>query len=226
MSKVDIETVKRLQKYDSATIQNAAIRVRGYVDESEDYTGPELRCFNDGGATVIGYAVTAEVQPLNIPGKILDWNEYYDELANSDFPLISILKDIDNPSGRGASFGDVMAYRHVALGVSGVVIDGSLRDLEGIKEAKCPIWAKGRVPGHGPFNLVSLGKTLEVSGLKISHGDLLVCDQDGITNIPLNYAEEISRVCEDVRKDESNSKDVFSSKDFDYESWRNKDKEY
>ena len=61
MSKVDIETVKRLQKYDSATIQNAAIRVRGYVDESEDYTGPELRCFNDGGATVIGYAVTAEV---------------------------------------------------------------------------------------------------------------------------------------------------------------------
>jgi regulator of RNase E activity RraA len=175
---------------------------------------------------VIGYAVTAEVQPLNIPGKILDWNEYYDELANSDYPLISILKDIDNPSGRGASFGDVMAYRHVALGVSGVVIDGSLRDLEGIKEAKCPIWAKGRVPGHGPFNLVSLGKTIEVSGLKISHGDLLVCDQDGITNIPLNDAEKISRVCEDVRKDESNSKDVFSSKDFDYESWRNKDKEY
>ena len=226
MSKVDIETLKRLQKYDSATIQNAAIRVRGYVDESEDYTGPELKCFNDGGSTIVGYAVTTEVQTLNLPEKILDWNEYYDELENSDFPLISILKDIDNPSGRGASFGDVMAYSLVSLGVSGVVIDGSLRDLEGIKEAKCPIWAKGRVPGHGPFNLVSLGKTIEVSGLKISHGDLLVCDKDGITNIPLNYAEKISRVCEDVRNDEFKSKEVFSSKDFDYESWKNQDKEY
>ena len=226
MSKVDIETLKRLQKYDSATIQNAAIRVRGYVDESEDYTGPELKCFYVGGSTIVGYAVTTEVQTLILPEKILVWNEYYDELANSDFPLISILKDIDNPSGRGASFGDVMAYRHVSLGVSGVVIDGSLRDLEGIKEAKCPIWAKGRVPGHGPFNLVSLGKTIEVSGLKISHGDLLVCDKDGITNIPLNYAEKISRVCEDVRNDEFKSKEVFSSKDFDYESWKNQDKEY
>ena len=229
MNKVDIDIIKRLKKYDSATVQNAAIRVRGFIDQKEDYTSPELRCFNNGGSTVVGYAVTAGVQPLNTPESIIDWNEYYDELANSNFPVISILKDVDSPSGRGAIFGDVMAYRHVALGVSGVVLDGSLRDLAGITKAKCPVWAKGRVPGHGPFNLVSLRQTLEICGLTISQGDLLVCDQDGITNIPVNYAEEISLACEHVRKDESKTQKFFSSKDFDlekYESWKKKDKEY
>ena len=223
MNKVDIDIIKRLKKYDSATVQNAAIRVRGFIDEKEDYTNPELRCFNNGGSTVVGYAITAEVQPVNTPDSIIDWNEYYDELANSNFPVICILKDVDNPLGRGAVFGDGMAFRHVALGAVGVIVEGSIRDLPGIKKARCPVWAKGRVPGHGPFNLVSVAKNLEVSGLNISQGDLLVGDRDGITKVPLKYAEKISKVCDDVRKDESKMHKYFTSKDFNlekYEFWK------
>ena len=39
---VDPAILNDLANYDSATVQNAAILVRGYAPAGEDYTGPDL----------------------------------------------------------------------------------------------------------------------------------------------------------------------------------------
>ena len=42
LNQVDHSIISELSKYDSATVQNAAILVRGYINHTEDYTGPNL----------------------------------------------------------------------------------------------------------------------------------------------------------------------------------------
>ena len=49
-----------------------------------------------------------------------------------------------------------------------------------------PVWATGRVPGHGPFNLIETQTDVEVGDLVIKPGDLIIGDSDGITRIPLS----------------------------------------
>ena len=58
--------INDFKKYDSATVQNAMILVRGYVDANEDYTSPDLKSYNFY-ETIVGVAVTGKVTPLNEP---------------------------------------------------------------------------------------------------------------------------------------------------------------
>ncbi|MBD5654632.1 MAG: hypothetical protein IAI50_05560, partial [Candidatus Eremiobacteraeota bacterium] len=46
----------------------------------------------------------------------------------------------------GAVLGDMLAARAVACGAAGVVADGVIRDVEGIRELGLAVWARGTYP--------------------------------------------------------------------------------
>ena len=54
MKKINSAILEELSKFESATIQNAAIFVRGYVDLGVDYSGPELKCMLPESGTLVG----------------------------------------------------------------------------------------------------------------------------------------------------------------------------
>ncbi|MEC7838121.1 MAG: hypothetical protein VX523_05330, partial [Chloroflexota bacterium] len=151
----------------------------------------------------VGIAVTGKVTPLNEPNSKIDFNDLYVNVKKSEFPVIVVLEDVEKEKGRAAIIGDVMANMARVLGAVGMVAEGSVRDIPGIKKANMPVWGTGRVPGHGPFNLIETQTSVVVSKLKIDPGDLLIADEDGITRIPLEIAEETLEKCEAVRKKES-----------------------
>ncbi|MAU25142.1 MAG: hypothetical protein CL706_07030 [Chloroflexi bacterium] len=190
------------KEFDSATVQNAMILVRGYVDANTDYTSPDLKSYNFD-KPIVGVAVTGKVTPLNEPSSKIDFNDLYGNIKKNDLPVIVVLEDVEKEKGRAAIIGDVMANMARVLGAVGMVAEGSVRDIPGIKKANMPVWGKGRVPGHGPFNLVETQTSVEVAKLKINPGDLLIADEDGITRIPLDIAEETLQKCLEVRKKES-----------------------
>ncbi|MFL2654075.1 MAG: RraA family protein [Dehalococcoidia bacterium] len=190
------------KEFDSATVQNAMILVRGYVDANTDYTSPDLKSYNFD-KPIVGVAVTGKVTPLNEPSSKIDFNDLYGNIKKNDLPVIVVLEDVEKEKGRAAIIGDVMANMARVLGAVGMVAEGSVRDIPGIKKANMPVWGKGRVPGHGPFNLVETQTSVEVANLKINPGDLLIADEDGITRIPLDIAEETLQKCLEVRKKES-----------------------
>ncbi len=147
MANADESILKELAKFDSATVQNAAILVRGYVPAEQDYTGPQLKCMLPEFGTLVGYAITAELMPLHADKAGDDLRiGFYDSLANANAPTIAVLQDVDDPPGRGAIIGDGMCYQMRALGTIGVVAGGSARDVPGIEEAGVGLWATGRVP--------------------------------------------------------------------------------
>jgi regulator of RNase E activity RraA len=222
-----LAVLQALAEYDSATVQNAAILVRGYVPEFDDYSGPELRCMLPGEAPVVGYAITAELTPLHEQPHKVPWDDYYDSIADAGVPTVTVMRDADSPKGRGAIFGDGMAYRHRALGCLGAVVDGSVRDVEGIARAKCSLWATSRVPGHGPFSLVRHGEPVSVAGLLVRPGDIVVCDMDGVTRVPVEIAADVVMTCAEVRKAERKMHEYFSRPGFtrrDYEAWKREQK--
>jgi len=75
-----------------------------------------------------------------------------------------------------------------------------------------PVWGTGRVPGHGPFNLIETQTEVDVAGLKINSGDLLIGDTDGITRVPLDIAEETVIKSQEVREKETKAISAYKSK--------------
>ena len=193
------DIIDGLKEYDSATVQNAMMTIDNYDNEQIDYSGPDLKSYHLQSGTVVGIAVTCKVTPLYEPKKKLDWDEYYDAINKSNLPVIGVIVDIEQNKGRGAVMGDGMALKHKVLGAVGVINGGSIRDLQGIAEVGMSVWATGRVPGHGPFNLIETQTEVEVGDLIIKPGDLIVGDTDGITRVPIEIAEETLKCCKEVR---------------------------
>ena len=91
-----------------------------------------------------------------------------------------------------AYMGDLMGGAAAAIGLSGIIIDGYVRDKTGLAELDIPIYAKGlmqRSPakkGPGEINTI-----VTCAGVKVTPGDLVVGDYDGVTVIPRDRIEEV-----------------------------------
>ncbi|MFL2664394.1 MAG: hypothetical protein ACJ0G8_00285 [Dehalococcoidia bacterium] len=220
---VDDSVLNELSTFDSATVQNAAILVKGYSNHSNDYTGPGLNQYVDSPKTIVGYALTSKWTPLFEKENIIDNKlDFFDNIYKMKIPVIPVLSDVESLPNRGAIMGDGMAYQMKSLGSVGVVVGGNARDINGIKDAKLPLWATGHVPGHGPFQMIEHGTTVEIANLKINQGDILVCDFDGITRIEINIINDVIKMCKEVRKKEKKLHKYFSKSisDSDWENWK------
>jgi len=75
--------------------------------------------------------------------------------------------------------------------VSGVVVDGAIRDLADIKKSKLPVFARAVVPNAGGAQYAgALQKPVACGGQVVQPGDWLVGDDDGVVVIPAARLEE------------------------------------
>jgi 4-hydroxy-4-methyl-2-oxoglutarate aldolase len=83
-------------------------------------------------------------------------------------------------------WGEVLAEAALAAGVVGLVIDGSVRDLEAIRDAGFPVFAAGTaLPGTGKRADGSVGAPIELRGARVEPGDVVVADESGVVVMPL-----------------------------------------
>ena len=151
MTRVDNAVLTGLAEFDSATVYNAVEKVQGV--SNDDYTGPEIQYLTPEFGAVVGYAVTSEVTPLDPTPPNMSWSDYYDVLYETPGPKIAVMKDVDTRPKRAALFGDGMAHIHRKLGVVGAVVEGCVRDLEGIRGGL----PYGHRHGIGPRSLQRAG---------------------------------------------------------------------
>lgn len=212
MTAVDPQILEGFKRLDSATIFNALVLKSGLPNE--EYMTHTIRCLLPEFGNVIGYAVTSEVTTNDPDSPALDWMDYYAYVEATPGPLVAVMKDVDSRPGRGASFGDGMATLHQRLGVVGALVDGTIRDLEGIRKVGLPMWAWGMVPGHGVFNVTSFNKPVTVGDVRVHPGDLIFADSDGCVRIPNQDAAEILQLAEGVRSREAAIFALYRAPDF------------
>jgi regulator of RNase E activity RraA len=208
------EIIDGFKELDSATVFNAVVQHLGgwkpasgpdaLGNQPDYYTGPEMRCLLPELGCAVGYAVTAELTTNDPDSAGIPWDEYYQALEDAESPIIAVLKDVDSRPGRGACFGDGMAARHISLGATGAVVEGSVRDLAGIGGLGFPVWGTGLVPGHGVFTMLRINIPVTVAQLRVLPGELLIADTDGCTRVPsgLDLAE-ILRLARGIRDREA-----------------------
>jgi 4-hydroxy-4-methyl-2-oxoglutarate aldolase len=89
-------------------------------------------------------------------------------------------------------WGEVLAEASRARGILGLVIDGSVRDIEAMEEIGFPVFAAGTaLPGTAKAIGGSVGESIEVRGVRIAPGDAVIADVSGVVAIPASAVDGV-----------------------------------
>lgn len=103
-----------------------------------------------------------------------------------------------------ALMGEIMVRVARRQGCVRVVIDGAVRDSDGIRALGFPVYARG-ITYRGPFRdgPGAINVPVQVGGAIVHPGDLIVGDGDGVVVVPRNEAESlIPRIEKALRNEE------------------------
>ena len=134
------------------------------------------------GKSLVGPALTVKV----FPGDNLMVHKALDLARPGDVIVVDT-----SGSQRNAVLGDLIANKAKHRGIAGFVIDGLIRDLEGVAETGLPVFAKGVTP-FGPLHRGpgELNYTISCGGIVVNPGDIVVADQTGIAVVRREVAND------------------------------------
>lgn len=127
-----------------------------------------------------------------------------DSLGRDDVMVVC-----SNGSNRAALWGELLSTAATYRGASGAVIDGLSRDVKLIKNMRFPVFCRGVRPISSKGRLVAVDYNcpVEVGGVTVHPGDLVVADLDGVVVAPKDIAEEVVRKALDVVNRETMTRD-------------------
>jgi 4-hydroxy-4-methyl-2-oxoglutarate aldolase len=200
LAAAQLEALRRLSTcVVASTIETFGVRLRntGFADST-------IRCAFPDFPVMLGYATTARIRSAEPPMEGRSFRKashsYYDrtdwwrQIETIPRPRIVVIEDTDSPSGLGAFVGEVHAHILLALGCTGLVTNGTVRDVPEVRAAGLHVFAGGISVSHAYAHLFDFGGAVRVGGLEIRPGDLVQGDLHGVQKIPLEIAGEIPRV--------------------------------
>jgi len=102
-----------------------------------------------------------------------------------------------------APWGELATLSCKRKGISGVVIDGAVRDVDDIRAMKFPLFAKAIVPNAGePKGFGEINAEIRCAGQYVRPGDWIIGDESGVVVVPQERAYEVARRALEVRKNE------------------------
>jgi len=189
MKKLGKDTIQRFRALPTGNISDAFDRlgIRGIITC--------LRPVFDG-AKIVGPAVTLRQVTSTSSETSPRHSEILDNIAEAgEVMVIDCGGRVDV-----ATWGGLLSTRAKAKGLEGVVIDGATRDVDGIRAMRYPVFVRGFSPAASRtrFETVSIQGEVQCGGVKVRPGDLIVGDDTGLAVIPIERAEEVLRVSEEI----------------------------
>ena len=156
-------------------------------------------------ARIVGRAITvrnvpqradphrAAVENINMMSEV----EGIHQCSPGDVLVIQGVPDVSNMGG-------VMATISKRQGLAGAVVDGSIRDVGHSRRLDLPIWTKDISPITGKWRCVteSVNTPINVMGVAVHPGDLVIADETGVCFVPQDLIEEMLTHCETVHSKE------------------------
>jgi regulator of RNase E activity RraA len=109
---------------------------------------------------------------------------------------VMVLPDGADIAGIGGLMATAMKFR----GLAGAVIDGAVRDLPQIKRIQFPVYSRGVSPAtsinHYRFEATNVPVTC--AGVRVTPGDIIVADEDGIAVVPRARAAEVLKKAQEL----------------------------
>ena len=150
-----------------------------------------------GGMRAAGYAFTARGRPHSGSPRERDHTlkRFLAMLGAAPTDSVLVLAAHDNVA---AHFGELSAEWFRARKVRGAVIDGATRDTASIVRMGFPTFVRYRTPQDSVprWRVADWGQPVTIGGVRVSLGDLVVGDLDGVVVIPRRVAHEVLGRCE------------------------------
>jgi 4-hydroxy-4-methyl-2-oxoglutarate aldolase len=123
-----------------------------------------------------------------------------------------LVVDLFGKKEGGTIVGDNLFYYVMkATKGGGLIVDGSIRDLEGISEMDMPAYFRGAHPSAiANVMLTGINVPVRIGNVTVMPGDLVVGDREGIYFIPPQFAKEVMD-----KADEVHIHDEWTRKKFD-----------
>lgn len=173
------------------------------------------------GAKLVGRAFTVQFMPARPDVEaVLDGrakarglerfgNQFaIDQLQPGDVLVVDLFGKEEN----GTIVGDNLFYYVMkATRSGGLVVDGSIRDLEGISQMPMPAYYRHAHPSAiGNVMLTGVNVPVRIGGVTVMPGDLVVGDREGVYFIPPALVEQVLD-----KADETHVHDEWTRKKFD-----------
>jgi regulator of RNase E activity RraA len=146
------------------------------------------------GLPVCGVAVTVNSRP----GDNLMVHKALEIALPGDVVVVST-----NGSFTTAVFGELMGHTAKGAQLGGIVVDGAIRDVDGLRELGFPAFSRSVTPGScdkdgpGEVNVpISCGNTV------VMPGDIVVGDDDGVVVVPREDAPEVLQKVQELEQRE------------------------
>ncbi len=183
-------------------MDRAGLPGTGLVDPSILPVWRDLEGFSH---RICGIALTARYVPAQIPalpGKLEDcpaWESaWYNGLSSETWTqvlrpgtvvVIDDAEDLD--VGTIGSF-NILAW--FKAGAVGVVTDAGARDTDEISKEKVPLYVQRRSRGIRPGRnvLESVNRPVDIGGVLVCPGDVVVADGDGVVVVPRAVAKDVA----------------------------------
>jgi len=184
--KVSDETLALLADLNTPTLANALedLGIEGVIDGLAP-AGVGLRC--------VGRAVTVlEMTGARgaFPASDFKVGEIIDSAGKGDVVVVS------NGGAPISTWGGTASYAAHLKEITGLVVDGGIRDREEICQIGFPAFARHMIPTTGKtrIRVEAIGVPITCSGIRVNPGDIIVADGTGIVCIPAGAADEVAEM--------------------------------
>jgi 4-hydroxy-4-methyl-2-oxoglutarate aldolase len=111
--------------------------------------------------------------------------------------------------------GDFVVGMAKTLGIEGIVVDGVIRDITGIKDLQFPVFSKGTtVAASGKAGEGEINVPISCGGAMIHPGDIIVGDVDGVVVIPQAIEEDVLKKAQDkMKKDQAREQKIAGNRE-------------
>jgi regulator of RNase E activity RraA len=135
------------------------------------------------GLPLYGLAVTVMARP----GDNLMVHKALQVAAPGDIIVVSTCGNTTS-----AVFGELMGRSAVAQRLGGIIVDGAIRDCDGLSDLRFPAYSRSVCPGgcdkDGPGEI---NVAISCGGTVVQPGDIIVGDRDGVAVVPRDDAAEV-----------------------------------
>ena len=176
------------------------------------------------GKKMVGRAFTVQFMPARpdvasvLNAAVPGLNNQYaiDMLQPGDVLVVDLFGKKDG----GTIVGDnLFYYVMMATKGGGLIVDGAIRDLEGIAEMDMPAYFRSAHPSYiTNVMLTGINVPVRVGGVTVMPGDLVVGDREGVYFIPPQLAQEVMD-----KADETHIHDEWTRKKFDEGKYKSSD---
>jgi regulator of RNase E activity RraA len=123
---------------------------------------------------------------------------------------VVVLDDVEDRDIGSIGSNNILYW--VSLGAVGVVTDASSRDTDEIALQKVPLYLrkKGRGIRPGRNELESVNRPVDIGGVLVCPGDVVVADGDGVVVVPRKVAKEVAQHAHGIlKKDKAARKNLY-----------------